>query len=64
MKTVTVLLIVLVLAFVFLFRKSMYTGGCTSDNPEFTDGKRCYGADGTINLAGPFCKEECKGTWK
>jgi len=64
MKTVTVLLIVLAFAFLFFFRKSMYTEGCTSENPEFKDGKRCYKSDGTISLGGPFCKEECTGTWK
>jgi hypothetical protein len=59
------LVVVLILvSLLFLFRTSMYTGGCTSKNPEFLNGNRCYDSNGNINLAGPFCKEECKGTWK
>jgi len=62
MKIVIIIVVFLLLATLFLFRVSRYT--CTSENPEFKDGKRCYDSDGKINIAGPFCKEECKGSWK
>ena len=66
MKIKVVLVVMLLLVvLLFLFRGSGYTEPvCTSDNPEFTGGKRCYDSNGKINIAGPFCKEECKGTWK
>ena len=58
------LVLVLLVLVVFMFRYSGYEGECTSKNKEFVEGKRCYDENNKVNLGGPFCEEECKGTWK
>lgn len=66
MKLNTILVMVsIILIVLFMFRYSGYEeGSCKSDNPEFVDGMRCYDENDIVNLSGPFCREECKGTWK
>jgi hypothetical protein len=58
------LIIALIVVVIFMFRYSGYENKCTSQNPEFKEGKRCFDANNRVNLGGPFCKEECKGTWR